>query len=1017
MIEQTLFKTHFVGKDGFVWWIGQVASEESWIANIPETPDQAAKGFGERYKVRIMGYHTAAPKDLPDEELPWATVMYPVTAGGGGRGNYESSAIAQGTFVFGFFLDGDDAQQPVIMGCMGYNDYGQVMKTLSERKPFLPFSGFTERDQQEIGAGIKKSPKAPNSGPNPGIPVDTPNESVPIDNLETATVTNNRTEGELLASVGGKKKSTLTNASTSEPSPLSALSAGIKNAIQTIQELQKIIQNARNASSGFIKNIETQINTALNQVSSFISGLMKTVFNKVMETVLDAFNKVIGRITGMLPITVKPEVEDLSAKAAEQIVCLFKGLIGNIFGQIKSFVMGAANAVVNVSQCFMNNFVGDILGKIKNGVGGALGVIGGTISGVLDGIEGAADAVGGVLEMASGVLDAIDSLFKLSFNFCPNESDNQSIVTEWSILFGVGKQAKPGSDLISRAKSKIGEIGDTFSDIGNNTIQGGFTETFGNAFNIDSDLTSSSNIFGDIKSACDEELFELCGPPSLLFNSKTGKGAAGNLIIGTAGELLGVDMTDFGFDYKGGTRALVSDNCGTGIGGRVRPLIGPVKKSKRVKVRSNSNVDIEEDEIVISPLNGGGLPGLNGGGPNGEPGSGPGGGGSNDEVVIQNTGTSTGDFIGAGALGGSIKRFELYETLGVQNDFYPKGLGEFSKSVYGGLAELWNDLTESATAIVSLPGGSGTGFRAVVRFEALAGAAGNPNNTSYAVMQILDEGDRYKVGDILEFPDVNGLPISEAGDQFRLRVAEVSPYDDTEETTGIIGAVVTNRGKGYLRKNDGSKGGDGRTWAETDETVVIHDNGTFDPPTAPGLLKCFEVGDRVILPNNTSATIEPSGQELIGGVETLITEAGCITTPIPTDTDDGDGIGADGTGAGGNNYPDDNQGKYPVVLRLDDLIIDDSGQGYDSNDSIVIEPSFGAEAKPEFDQFGRLRKVNITNPGEGFNTMPDVYIKSKTGFNAELLPKFGIDRIGKDRVQDYDPEKVIQVIDCVGRFT
>ena len=49
--------------------------------------------------------------------------------------------------------------------------------------------------------------------------------------------------------------------------------------------------------------------------------------------------------------------------------------------------------------------------------------------------------------------------------------------------------------------------------------------------------------------------------------------------------------------------------------------------------------------------------------------------------------------------------------------------------------------------------------------------------------------------------------------------------------------------------------------------------------------------------------------------------------------------------------------------------------------------------------------------------MPDVYIKSKTGFNAELLPKFGIDRIGKDRVQDYDPEKVIQVIDCVGKFT
>ena len=351
-------------------------------------------------------------------------------------------------------------------------------------------------------------------------------------------------------------------------------------------------------------------------------------------------------------------------------------------------------------------------------------------------------------------------------------------------------------------------------------------------------------------------------------------------------------------------------------------------------------------------------------------------------------------------------------------------MGEFSKSVYGGLADLWSSLTEAAQGVVSLTGGSGTGFRVVVRFEALAGRAGLPNNTAYAVLQILDEGDGYQVGDILGFPDVDGLPISEAGDQFRLRITEVSSYDDTDDTLGIIGAVVTNPGKGYLTTNDGSKGGDGRIWAEPDETITIHDDGSFDPPIAPGLLKCFEVGDTVILPNNTSAIVEPSGQELIGGVETVITEAGCITTPTPTDTgavdtgDDGVGVGA-GTGAGDgpNNYPDDNQGKYPVVLKLDDIIIDDSGQGYDSDDTIVIEPSFGAEAKPEFDQFGRLIRVNIINPGEGFNTMPDVYIKSKTGLNAELLPKFGIDRVGKDRVQDYDPEKVIQVIDCVGKFT
>ena len=28
------FKTNFIGKDGFVWWIGQIAPEENWIENF-----------------------------------------------------------------------------------------------------------------------------------------------------------------------------------------------------------------------------------------------------------------------------------------------------------------------------------------------------------------------------------------------------------------------------------------------------------------------------------------------------------------------------------------------------------------------------------------------------------------------------------------------------------------------------------------------------------------------------------------------------------------------------------------------------------------------------------------------------------------------------------------------------------------------------------------------------------------------------------------------------------------------
>ena len=104
MIEQGLFKRHFVGRDGFIWWIGQIAND-SWTKNLqgskPTNTSVADQpGFGYRYQVRIMGYHTADDNELKDADLPWASVMYPVTSGGGGDASFETPALKKGNFVY-----------------------------------------------------------------------------------------------------------------------------------------------------------------------------------------------------------------------------------------------------------------------------------------------------------------------------------------------------------------------------------------------------------------------------------------------------------------------------------------------------------------------------------------------------------------------------------------------------------------------------------------------------------------------------------------------------------------------------------------------------------------------------------------------------------------------------------------------------------------------------------------------------------------------------------------------------
>ena len=63
--------------------------------------------------------------------------MYPVTSGGGICWWAETATLRQGNFVFGFFMDGEDGQQPVIMGVIGYNNYTAIMKEIPDK--FVPF--------------------------------------------------------------------------------------------------------------------------------------------------------------------------------------------------------------------------------------------------------------------------------------------------------------------------------------------------------------------------------------------------------------------------------------------------------------------------------------------------------------------------------------------------------------------------------------------------------------------------------------------------------------------------------------------------------------------------------------------------------------------------------------------------------------------------------------------------------------------------------------------------------------
>ena len=164
MIENNLLKTNFLGKDGFRWWIGQVAPEAAQASQL----NQIGNTWGCRMKVRIYGYHPADITELADEDLPWAQVLLSPQGGSGKANRARSLRIAPGDTVMGFFLDGDDAQLPVILGIFASTAsyYGGSEEYTV---PFQPFTGYTSKIKpnnefipvNEGGDGSKNSQVSP----------------------------------------------------------------------------------------------------------------------------------------------------------------------------------------------------------------------------------------------------------------------------------------------------------------------------------------------------------------------------------------------------------------------------------------------------------------------------------------------------------------------------------------------------------------------------------------------------------------------------------------------------------------------------------------------------------------------------------------------------------------------------------------------------------------------------------------------------------------------------------------
>ena len=95
----------FVGRGSFTWFFGVVEDRN----------DPAQLG---RVRVRAYGYHTDNKDKIPTDALPWAIPLSGIDSASISGIGKSPTGMVEGTWVVGFFMDGERAQEPAVVGTL-----------------------------------------------------------------------------------------------------------------------------------------------------------------------------------------------------------------------------------------------------------------------------------------------------------------------------------------------------------------------------------------------------------------------------------------------------------------------------------------------------------------------------------------------------------------------------------------------------------------------------------------------------------------------------------------------------------------------------------------------------------------------------------------------------------------------------------------------------------------------------------------------------------------------------------
>jgi polyhydroxyalkanoate synthesis regulator protein len=564
MIDEALLKSNYLGKDGFIWWLGRVAPPESW--DKPELVDydpyQFKDAWGYRCKVRIIGYHTFNEDLLPDEDLPWAHIMLSPSDGSAQGGTGKTHKLVGGETVFGFFLDGEDAQQPVISGLIYRNAKVENIAN-NERKsvPYAPFSGNTGRLKQ---GRTKLRPTKPENQPEPNFYQTVPNISSGILSQPINTKVNFEEQkggdrlfdedAVLYTNTKVLNELVIKQENGCGDNVVGQITQAIQDFIAVVNGLESFLGSYIDPVLNVFVDIQNQIRRTVNIITGVIKFIINNFRNVLMKLVGELFSKFIALV---LPLPQHTPVAEATKNILNIIFCIFEKLIDSLLKFLTDILTGLIGRSINAPRCASEQVTSSILAKLMDNIENLLNPVMSGLDWLLNGIG----SIKGILSKASSIANQI-------FNFIGCDELKCKTPSEWSLGFG---PTRTSADNWNRVLGNM----DILRGIDNNVDNSlGFLSLYGYngpgaVFRDCTEKVRNPKTQDDIPSSGlgAGSKYPKCIPPKIeIFGDGYGAQAIPVVSSDGRGSILSIEIVNPGFGYNTAPSVRIIDKTNSGSG-------------------------------------------------------------------------------------------------------------------------------------------------------------------------------------------------------------------------------------------------------------------------------------------------------------------------------------------------------------------------------------------------------------------------------------------------------------------